>query len=560
MTSVIRPFSLALLLASILFLLCKESYTYPPRRHYAQSIPDLKVLVQFESKISQDLTEKYLADDSPLSTGSEIRRQVKLYLLDFYEECGFKKIEDTKNQTCLPAVRNSICVYRLFKRVKYLLSDLILRRSFRLQLGGLWRQIIFFFWKNNWPLFRDLEFVAEGILRLHLIHDYDLKQFANGKISRKFTTNCTLSSAHCYEISQIALSLRDFSSAIEWLELAKEKVLVDHQASSSFIQFLLWNAIEKHNGYFDEDLFLDLEPTFFNREISHVPQDSRNATKIRNIQLETFKGNNERYYKDLNFLRLCSGQTQPVNNESELFCWYELKTHLSLTIGPMKMEFLSRDPDVVQIYEVLHDKEMQPILDDTSSRLQPSMVGGKPSFKGNKLRDSAPVSVDKKTRTALVSWYFGEVDMTVSQNIERITGLHVLERTAAEDLQIAAYPLAGHYGSHLDAFSPALGNSENMQRIATFMFYLSDVDEGGSTVFTSQGVAATPVKGSALFWYDVYTDGSSDWSTTHGACPVVVGEKWAANKWIHYHDQFLKRKCGLKRIERFRIRVNDKLV
>ncbi|CAG7644046.1 unnamed protein product, partial [Allacma fusca] len=58
---------------------------------------------------------------------------------------------------------------------------------------------------------------------------------------------------------------------------------------------------------------------------------------------------------------------------------------------------------------------------------------------------------------------------------------------------------------------------------------------------------AKPVKGSAVVWHNVLSDGSPDLRTYHGACPVVLGEKWVANKWIRINDQFKVRKCSRDR-------------
>ena len=55
---------------------------------------------------------------------------------------------------------------------------------------------------------------------------------------------------------------------------------------------------------------------------------------------------------------------------------------------------------------------------------------------------------------------------------------------------------------------------------------LSDVERGGKTAFPMAGVAVSPVKGSAVYWYDLLSPGEVDERTWHGACPVVLGEKW----------------------------------
>ena len=74
------------------------------------------------------------------------------------------------------------------------------------------------------------------------------------------------------------------------------------------------------------------------------------------------------------------------------------------------------------------------------------------------------------------------------------------------------------------------------------MFYLSDL-AGGATAFPKIGVAARPRKGTAVFWYNLDTDGRRDNRSLHGACPVVRGVKWVSNKWIREGAQIWRRPC-----------------
>lgn len=111
------------------------------------------------------------------------------------------------------------------------------------------------------------------------------------------------------------------------------------------------------------------------------------------------------------------------------------------------------------------------------------------------------------------------------------------------------YGIGGHYEPHFDfarrdepnAFR-SLGTGN---RIATLLFYMTDVAQGGATVFPSLRLALWPRKGSAAFWHNLRPSGEGDYMTRHAACPVLSGSKWVANKWLHERGQEWLRPCSI---------------
>uniref|UniRef100_A0A672RVT2 Prolyl 4-hydroxylase subunit alpha 3 n=1 Tax=Sinocyclocheilus grahami TaxID=75366 RepID=A0A672RVT2_SINGR len=50
---------------------------------------------------------------------------------------------------------------------------------------------------------------------------------------------------------------------------------------------------------------------------------------------------------------------------------------------------------------------------------------------------------------------------------------------------------------------------------------------------------------SVLFWWNLHRNGQENVDTFHADCPVIVGDKWVANKWVHEYGQEFQRRCSL---------------
>ena len=75
-------------------------------------------------------------------------------------------------------------------------------------------------------------------------------------------------------------------------------------------------------------------------------------------------------------------------------------------------------------------------------------------------------------------------------------------------------------------------------RILTALLYLSDVEEGGETVFPKLGIDISPKRGRLVIWPGVENTNNNriDFRTMHGANSVVKGIKYVANFWVHLYD------------------------
>ncbi|KAM7507168.1 hypothetical protein LguiA_017621 [Lonicera macranthoides] len=142
----------------------------------------------------------------------------------------------------------------------------------------------------------------------------------------------------------------------------------------------------------------------------------------------------------------------------------------------------------------------------------------------------------------------GTLDL-VEEKIARAT---MIPRSHGEAFNVLRYEIGQRYNSHYDAFNPAEYGPQKSQRIASFLLYLSDVEEGGETMFPFEngmnmdgtydyreciGLKVKPQRGDGLLFYSLFPNGTIDARSLHGSCPVIEGQKWVATKWIRDQEQ-----------------------
>lgn len=110
-----------------------------------------------------------------------------------------------------------------------------------------------------------------------------------------------------------------------------------------------------------------------------------------------------------------------------------------------------------------------------------------------------------------------------------------IPQSNGEAMNLLKYELGQEYKPHYDYFSGEEWTKHTGNRLATVLMYLSDVEEGGETIFPQADGGAIKVKprqGDAALFYDLTTLNQGDTYSLHGSIPVVKGTKWALTRWM----------------------------
>ncbi|XP_076922881.1 putative prolyl 4-hydroxylase 3 [Bidens hawaiensis] len=164
-------------------------------------------------------------------------------------------------------------------------------------------------------------------------------------------------------------------------------------------------------------------------------------------------------------------------------------------------------------------------------------------------------STDSRVRTSSGTFLRRGRDKIVRNIDKRIADYTFIPVEHGEGLQILHYEEGQKYEPHFDYFLDEFNTKNGGQRIATVLMYLSDVEEGGETVFPAaqgnfsskpdwsnasecakKGLYVKPKMGDALLFWSMSPDATLDPSSLHGGCPVIKGHKWSSTKWMHVEE------------------------
>ncbi|GAB0097676.1 Prolyl 4-hydroxylase, alpha subunit [Sergentomyia squamirostris] len=416
----------------------------------------------------------------------------------------------------------------------------------------------------QFPSDEDLNGAAVALMRLQDTYKLDTASVARGELNGiQYTTE--LSVGDCFELGRQSYINGDYYHTVLWMREAMDRLLRSENATSTtkadILEYLAFSTYKQ--GNVDSALtmtneLLELNPDheramgnkhYYEKELAMQKMDRKlrgdDGSKDLDLDFEQIRAVSDPSKFDLPERRLyemlCRGEIKPSPIQlAPLRCRYVTNNRPFLRLAPLKLEEANIKPYIVIYHDVMSDEEIEVIKKLAKPRFRRATVQ-------NHKTGELEVAHYRISKSAWLKDEEHEFVKRVGRRVEDMSGLSV---DTAEELQVVNYGIGGHYEPHFDfarkeetnAFK-SLGTGN---RIATVLFYMSDVSQGGATVFPSIRTALWPKKGTAAFWHNLFASGEGDYQTRHAACPVLAGTKWVSNKWLHERGQEQLRPCKLR--------------
>ncbi|KAG9265468.1 prolyl 4-hydroxylase subunit alpha-1-like [Astyanax mexicanus] len=445
---------------------------------------------------------------------------------------GLDRISNHSSEDPEKFVSNPLTAYKLISQLRRAGDALeeIIRRNISQDLSAVESK------SQVLPADADLDGVALAMIRLQELYQVDLKTMSG------FESSLALDPDETFHIGQVAQQNRRFRSAALWLQETLRKL--DEDAGSLLTKHQVQQLLDSVSVQTEnKPLPLGINQSLLTRDVEALLQmfDADGVSELmEELERADLSAVINQKFSEYQTLCRAAGGTQPTPlRAKKLSCRYTTGGgNPRLIYAPAKEEEEWDQPLILRYHNLLSEREMNLIKQLSRPKLDRAKV-------------SDPVSGEKISTMVRVSksaWLSEGESPVVARTNQKIADITGLDLETAEDLQVANYGIGGQYEPHYDS---AVNNDSYFQlrggRIATVLIYMSDVEVGGATVFPNVGAALQPEKGSAVVWFNLLKNGSEDSRTLHAACPVFIGSKWVANKWIHIRGQEFRRRCSLSR-------------
>lgn len=491
------------------------SYTPCIADDYFTSMEAMEELVDIEIELIQYLEQHIQQQQEILKT-----------LTDHHTYC-IQALDEAESRA--EYVNNPLNAYALVKRVALLwpkVLDLLPNKTDI--LGDL-----------QLPTAYDVRGVIMRLARLQDVYNISASTLAQGHLKGTFPMS-NMTAEDCLGMGVFYYRQNYFDDATPWFEEALHKVDIDKTVTKAqVLEYLFLSTCFQGNqdlstSYLNElldvyqfytppdeilfDYNLALKKNCSNVAVERLRKMKRLIPQMTDEEIHTFN-------------LICQGKT--IVTPQNLHCYYTHHNNPYLRIGPFKTEELYYEPPIVMFHDIISDDEIEQLQNDA----YPYMIRArimKPDGSGT----------EADFRTSKIAW-LDDNERSLSRKLSlRVANITNLEIKGAEVNQINNYGVGGEYVTHVDAVENLnLTEEPSGNRIATFMFYMSEVALGGQTVFPILNISVVPRKGSGIFWLNLNHDGTVNGDMRHGSCPVIIGSKWVCNKWIHEEGQDTRLPC-----------------
>ncbi|GAB5366902.1 hypothetical protein AAMO2058_001183700 [Amorphochlora amoebiformis] len=238
---------------------------------------------------------------------------------------------------------------------------------------------------------------------------------------------------------------------------------------------------------------------------------------------------------------------------------------------PIVLETLSLQPKVFLVHNFISQEEADELIFRATDPRNPYSL--RRSTTGTEDWNRGGASDVSSTRTSENAFDISsQTSISIKKRAFQLLRMRY-KQCASDGIQILRYDIKQAYIAHEDFFNLGVQGGHNFDpktggsnRFATVFLYLSDVEEGGQTVFplaTNTSLyrkenppaelsrmfregswehkmvkdcyakfSVKPKKLSAVLFYNQDSHGNLDHLSLHGGCPVISGQKWAANVWV----------------------------